>query len=242
MLFDPKRNLEEVKPDPQSGLVKTWSYSALKNYEQCPYRVYLQRVERVEAKSSEAADRGTAIHTEAENYVRGEGPMTSSLRHFQDELTRLQALYAEGKVTLEGEWGFDVDWMAVEWNAKNVWGRMKLDAYVQETDTSARLIDYKTGKKMGNEITHSGQAMLYAVAAFMRHPELEYIEAQFYYLDHAENNVLDKSYTRDRATMFLPKLNERAIKMTTATDFPPKPSKMNCKWCPVKDNCEWVIR
>ena len=42
----------------------------------------------------------------------------------------------------------------------------KLDAYVKEDDTSARVIDYKTGKRFGNEIGHSQQCLLYAIAAF----------------------------------------------------------------------------
>ena len=38
--------------------------------------------------------------------------------------------------------------------AKDVWARIKLDAIVHEDETSARVIDYKTGRQFGNEIAH----------------------------------------------------------------------------------------
>jgi hypothetical protein len=56
---------------------------------------------------------------------------------------------------------------------------------------------------------------------------------------------MEKTYTRDQAMMFLPKLQERAIAMTTATKFPPNPSKNSCRWCSFGKGenpyCEWAI-
>jgi len=53
-----------------------------------------------------AADRGTAIHTEAELYVTGKGSFTHNLRHFKDDLDALVRLHKAGAVVCEEEWGF----------------------------------------------------------------------------------------------------------------------------------------
>lgn len=245
-IFSPGASLpEKPKPGPQSGLVKTWSYSALKKFEECAYQVYLTRVEKHTEERSEAADRGTNIHTLAEEFVKGELlELPKELRHFADEFFELRDQYAAGLVSLEGEWAFTADWQPTTWFGKDAWGRMKLDAFVREDETSGRVIDYKSGKKFGNELTHSGQAQQYAIGVFMRFPELEYLETDFWYLDHASNNRLKKEYTRERAMLFLPKVNERALSLTTALEFDPKPSKHNCRFCPHKTtgNCKWAVQ
>ena len=82
-----------------------WSYSALKVYEECPYRSFIQRVKRIKEPSSPAADRGTAIHQQAEDFVKGElGELPDTLKKFHDEFDQLRALFADAKVELEGEW------------------------------------------------------------------------------------------------------------------------------------------
>ena len=85
--------------------------------------------------------------------------------------------------------------------------------------------------------------MLYALAAFMRSPELEYVSSELWYLDHGETTTVP--YTREEALMFLPGIHERAIKMTTCDDFAPNPSKNNCKWCSYKKgdepDCQWGV-
>ena len=133
---------------------------------------------------------------------------------------------------MEGDWGFTIDWEPCAWMAPNVWARIKLDAIVYETETSARVIDYKTGKMFGNEISHSQQALTYAIGSFFRYPELQHVQTELWYLDHGETTL--QAYTRDEAMVFVPKLHERAIAMTTATSFPPNPSTYNCKWCSYK--------
>ena len=160
--------------------------------------------------------------------------MPDSLKKFQSQFERLKDLYNKGQVTLEGDWGFTIDWEVCEWMAPDVWARIKLDAFVQETPTSARVIDYKTGKKFGNEIAHGQQALTYAIGSFFRYPELEHVQTELWYLDQAETTT--QAYTRD----------DRALTMTSSTKFPPNPSNIACKWCSYKNGehplCEWGIK
>ena len=135
------------------GPVVAWSYSALKVFEECPYRTYISRVKRIPEPSSPAADRGSQIHDEAEKYVDGRiEEFPDSLMKFEKQFAELRAGYLDGTVELEGEWGFTTDWKPTGWLSDDTWARIKLDAYVMQDKTSARVIDYKTGKRFGNEI------------------------------------------------------------------------------------------
>lgn len=118
----------------------------------------------------------------------------------------------------------------IEWLP--AWLRLKLDAMVMHSKTVATVIDFKTGKKFGNEIKHGEQLQLYALTTFLRYPELEEVYAELWYLDQPEGgNVTSKRYTRQQALMFKPAWTKRGVKITEATDFPPNPNKFSCQWC-----------
>tara|TARA_R100000742_G_C4272618_1_gene91874 strand:- start:329 stop:1084 length:756 start_codon:yes stop_codon:yes gene_type:complete len=248
LVQDKRPDLDNVIQTDKSielGLIPAWSHSALKVFESCAYKSYIAKVKKIQEDYGPAAARGTEIHQQAEDYVRGilkEVPDT--LKKFQPQFEALREGFNEALVELEGEWGFTIDWEPCGWMAPEVWGRVKLDAYVEETKTSARVIDYKTGKQFGNEISHSQQALTYAIASFFMYPQLELLKTELWYLDHG--TTMEQVYTRDQAMMFLPKLHERAIIMTTATKFPPNPSTYNCKWCSFGKGeypiCEWGLK
>jgi len=232
------------KPD-ELGLVRSWSYSGLKVYETCPYRTYISKVKKVWEESGPAAERGTRIHGLAEDYVQTKiAELPDELKKFTSQFEDLRKLFVEGKVEIEGEWGFTLDWAPTGWMSPDTWARVKLDAIVHESETSARVIDHKTGKKWGNEIAHGQQALTYAIGTFFRYPMLEHVQTELWYLDQAETTK--QAYTRDEAMIFAPGLHDRAVKMTTATKFPPNPGKDNCRWCPHKEGehpvCEWGMK
>lgn len=232
----------EVTEDIELGLVPAWSYSALKTFETCPYRTYISKVKKIREDFGPAAERGTRIHDEAEKYVRHElGELPDSLKKFAEKFLELKELFTEAKVETEGEWGFTLSWEPTGWLSPDTWARVKLDALVHEDEKSARVIDYKTGKQIGNEIAHSQQALIYAIATFFRYPDLDSVNTELWYLDHG--TTMEQAYTRDEAMVFMPKLHERAIAMTTATKFTPNPSTYNCRWCSfgkgAEPHCEW---
>ena len=232
------------KPD-ELGLVPAWSYSGLKTFESCAYRTYISKVKKVWEEAGPAAERGSRIHGLAEKYVKGElKEMPSELKKFAPQFEKLHKLFTEGKVEVEGEWGFTLDWETTGWMEHNTWARVKLDVIVHETETSARVIDHKTGRKFGNEIAHGQQALTYAIGTFFRYPMLEHVQTELWYLDKSETTI--QAYTRDEAMVFAPGLHQRAVIMTTATEFPPNPGKDTCKWCPHKEGehpiCEWGIK
>jgi len=215
--------------------IKTWSFSKLKKFEKCPYCVYLKEVKQFTVKDPDpdiidAAARGRRIHNEAENYVRGScDTLPKSLKKFRADFVFLKQQFDNGNVELEENWGFDRNWTITDWIDENVWARLKADAVLHFDITAASIIDYKTGRKQGNEVSHNQQGSLYGVGLMLRQPNLECIDVDFWYLD--EGKRTHKSYTRSQLLPIMVKFEARAKRMTEATTFKPKPNKYNCMWC-----------
>jgi hypothetical protein len=220
----------------QLGPIAVWSFSTLMKYESCPYSMYLKDV-RKEPSPPKPDDprtpwvRGQRIHDEAEAFIKGEGALTHDLRHQAECLEHLKAQFAQGNVQCEGPWGFNLNWAPADFFGKDVWARMKLDVSQHIDKYTMKVIDWKSGKKFGNELKHIQQGQSYMIGTFMRYPEVDLVEVEFRYTDLASNNVLSKQYTRNGLLQYLEKFNKRALAMTTAQEFPPKPSRQNCRYC-----------
>lgn len=221
--------------------IPAWSFSALSVFESCKFRAKLARIDKIpepdrgepppQYKGEWPNDRGNRVHDECEMYVRGKGDFPKEASHFQPEIERVKELFKAGKVVMEDMWCFDVDWRIV--SAKdydNIWTRIKLDVAVFLTTTWAVAIDYKTGKRFGNEVKHAEQMTLYALALFLRYPKLEKVTSELWYLDQDE--LATMTFTRKQAMRFFKGFNARGITMTTCTSFPTNPNAWSCKWCP----------
>ena len=232
--------------------IRAWSFSRLEVFEKCPYRAYLKIVERRPEPPSErrdvALDKGRRVHDLAESYVRGDlEELPNELGKFSEKFEYKRKVFAAGNAEVEEDWAYDEDWQRTEWSAPGTWLRVKLDwmEWHDEERTSAAVIDYKTGRKDGNEVKHSQQGQLYVLAAFMRYPSLQVVRVEFEYLDHGKTSI-PKIYTREQAMKFFANFDERGRKMTEATVFTPRPNRVNCKFCPYgPDNgdgsCEYGV-
>lgn len=122
--------------------IPSWSISRVQVFEQCQWRAKLQWLDKLpDLQPKTAADRGTAIHQEAEDYVRSKIPLTNNLRHFAVDLAALQKHHAQGRVTCEEEWAYDRDWKVTDW--RSGWLRLKCDAVCHIDRSHVVVIDYK---------------------------------------------------------------------------------------------------
>lgn len=216
--------------------IRSWSYSRLGDFESCPFKAKLKIIDKIPeperplppGKTEHANDRGTRVHTECELFVRGEGNLPTEARYFKEEFDSLQKRFKKGEASLEGEWGFDKDWNIADW--RNAWLRLKLDAAVTMNQQHAVVIDYKTGKRFGNEVKHGEQLQLYALAMFLRLPQLERVTAELWYLDM--NDLASIEVDRPTAMRFLKPFDRRGRAMTEAKEFRPNPNKFSCQYCP----------
>ncbi len=263
-------------------MINSWSHSKLVDFEKCKFMAWLKHDQRIPeperplkpGQVEHANDRGTRIHDNCENYVKGaiNELCPEAEKHFGPQLDLLRVLYAEGLVSLEGEWGMSRSWETSGWHgtweevsaegvaelgvkpkvAKTLpergkdgdflkkgkqiymwvpsWLRLKLDALVFHDDYTATVIDYKSGKKFGNEIKHGEQLQLYQLVTFLRYPKLETVYAELWYIDVGE--VTSVKYTRTQGLKFKSNFDRRGHKLTSCETWPTNANRFSCRWCP----------
>jgi hypothetical protein len=237
------------------SLIKSWSKSRLDDFEKCRYIIQLKVIDKIpeperplpEGKTEHANDRGTRIHDGIEQYVRGKGKLPpEAAKYFKSEIDSIKERFNSGEVSLEGEWGFDRDWKPCAY--KGAWLRMKCDAVIHLSPTHIVVVDYKTGRKFGNEIKHGEQVQLYALGASILYPEAKTIDVELWYLDLKpsedirNNNITHETKPANKWLYHLKPFNNRGLKMTECTDFKPNPSVFACKWCAYKDGiCKFAV-
>lgn len=223
--------------------LRNWSYSLLTVFESCKHRVKLARVDKIPDNTPRPnADRGTMIHQEAEDYVRGKAPITHNLRHFANDLLALAAHFKAGRVVCEEEWAFTDNWEITDW--KSGWLRLKCDAVVHLSGQHLAVVDYKTGKRFGNEIKHAEQLQLYALCALIRYPNIEEVTCELWYLD--QNELASFHIKRKSLSRFLGIFDRRGRAITTEKEFKPNPNIISCKYCPYspekQGDCQFGVR
>lgn len=221
---------------PVHNMISSWSHSKLVEFDKCKHRTFLLHVKRVPepprelrpGQTEHANDRGSRVHDEAERFVRGLlKTIPFELRSFEQEFLRLRELFRLGVVSLEGNWGFDRDWEIADW--RTAWHRSKLDAMVMPDDYSAIVIDYKTGKRYGNEVKHGEQVQLYTVDTLMRFPKLEVVTTELWYPDVGE--IVSNTFTRDQGLRFRKSFQKRGEDITSCTEWPANPNIFVCRYC-----------
>jgi hypothetical protein len=219
--------------------IQSWSFSKVQDFEKCKFLCWLKHDQKIPeperplppGKTEHANDRGTRIHTSCEEYINGTSDALDpdAEKHFGPQIDMLRVLHGDGLVSLEGEWGMNRDWEPCDY--KNAWLRLKLDAMVMHDERTATVIDFKTGKKWGNEIKHGEQLALYQLVTFLRYPFLERVYAELWYLDQPTDNLTSLMYTRQKGLMHRSNWDRRGHKLTTCTDWQPNPNLHSCKYC-----------
>jgi len=226
-------------------MISAVSFSRLSVFEECPQRAlwafalkYPEPPRDPPPPGKEHAnERGSRVHDTAENFARGSSQPCIEMDKFMEEFKLLREAFkttqGQDLVELEEMWCFDKDWNPVasnDWD--NIWLRVKTDATLFLNDTTAVVVDYKTGKRKFNEVKHNQQLDLYAVAAFMRYTDLQEMTSELWYLDLDE--LISITYTRKRALQHLRYWTNRMNAVVTAKEFLPTPSTHSCRYCPYK--------
>lgn len=220
--------------------LRSWSHSRLGVFEQCARRAKLSYIDKIPepdrplppGKTEHANDRGTRIHEAAEMFVKGGIELIPELVDFEPEFLRAREMFKAGRASTEGDWAYTKDWDPVAWMSGDVWCRIKCDLVVHLDKQSAVVIDYKSGKRYGNEIKHAEQMQLYVLGTLFRFPEIESVTTELWYIDQDE--LATQTYTRAQGLRFVPNFERRANLLTACEDFKPNPNAFSCRWCPYK--------
>jgi len=209
------------------GLVKAWSFSALKLYEECPARYKYEKLDKLPVPENPNMARGLKIHKKAEDYLLGDDPdaIPPELEEFDGRFQELHAL----RPMVEQEWAFTDKWKPTGWFAPDTWLRVKTDAAVlHDTHDFLDIIDHKTGKKYGENVD---QVELFALAGFCMFPGVKEIDTHLWYLDSGDEQT--DEFVRDKEAIAETKKEweDRAAPMFNDEDFLPRPTS-KCRWCP----------
>ena len=207
-------------------VIKAWSFSSWKLWDTCRFAWKKRWIDGIKDSGfNPAFARGTEIHAKAEYLVKGEiKGMPNELKIFSNEFRNLMAAGAEAEtdlsITEAMKPSFGTDW-------DNVWCRIKVDAKVFDGHTST-LIDYKTGKKYGDNQEQCG---LYAVGEYVHNPKLKQVDTELWYLDLEEDNVELHTYTVADIKKLIKMWKKRVAPMFERQDeYPPNPCH-KCRFC-----------
>lgn len=212
------------------------SYSAIKLFENCPYRYYHQRIAKtVVDQGGEASAHGERIHKSLEDRIKEGTTLPSELDNLEPTVQVLEQYGKAGSITAEQELTLNAKLEPTGWWSKDAWMRSKLDVLVTVGD-KAMVVDWKTGKRRPD----FAQLELFALQVFLQFPEINWVSSTFVWTK--DLNTDREVYTRDKKGELLTKLLEKTKRIEAALEkdkWPAKPSGL-CKFCPCKDFCEYT--
>lgn len=218
--------------------VISWSYSAMNTFETCPRQYYAKYVTKeVPFVQNAAAKWGDDVHKALEDAIKFGSSLPANMVMYQHMLdaVRLRAGQLQGELIAERPVALSRDLKPMSWFTKRtakvkVWFRLKVDVTIH-CGAYAELLDWKTGKMKDDP----DQLHLYALVAFILHPELEKVNVGYVWLKD-RTITPPTTYTRDMLPAMLDYwvakyevLEEAYIR----DDFPPKPSGLCHGWCEV---------
>ena len=213
--------------------VKAWSYSRYSDYRQCPAKFKYKHIDKLPDPAGPAAARGTAIHAEAEAYLKAEKTprkVPESLKRFESFLKswRSQMAQAETEIVLGPKWGLLKGAKNSRlWFHPDAWLRAKLDVYAPASTKSVVVADWKTGKRRDD---HVDQAALYGLTVLLSNKRLLEAVVHMLYVDQDRDNMLTLTVLRDEVPALLERWNASIAPMFKDRKFAPKPGPL-CGWC-----------
>lgn len=213
----------------------TWSYSALKDYVNCPRQYNEVKVLKNYTKSmTKQILYGQEVHKALEDYVREGKPLLKNYEQYKDILDCLMEI--PGTRYPEHEMGLTIDKTACGFNDSNRWVRGIADLLiVDEEDKLAYIVDYKTGS---NRYPDVKQLKLMALMTFAHFPVVDTVKAGLLFI--VKNSFVDEIYKREEIPQLWSAFESDLMRLEASYKhnvWNPNSTPL-CGWCPVK-TCEY---
>ena len=211
----------------------TWSYSSLKQYQNCPKQYYEIRVAKnYTVKENQAMLYGKEVHTALEEYVRDGKPLAKNYLRFKPVVDSL--INIDGEKFCEYEMALNYNREPCDFHDKNRWVRGIADLVIIDGE-QAYIVDYKTGS---NKYPDPKQLKLMAIMLFTQMPDIIKIKAGLLFV--MKNSFLDEEYHRSDMDKLWKSFEAPLSRLETSYDYDqwqPNPTPL-CGWCSV-DSCEF---
>lgn len=213
-----------------------FSYSAIKDFQNCPRKYHATRILKAYKQSDTPATLyGTAVHKAFELFIEEGTPLPESFSHYQrfvEPLTKIK-----GEIKCELKLGITADFKPCEFFAKNVWFRGLPDFLALNHEKRlARVVDFKTGKS--SKYADISQLELMAAMIMIHYPEIDTVKGLLLFV--VADDAIKAEFTRDQLPTILSKWAGDAAQIEAAVEndvWNPKSSGL-CKFCPVT-SCEY---
>lgn len=211
-----------------------WSYSALTSFEQCPKRFYETKIAKnIVEPQTEATLWGNAVHKALEHRLSDGTPLPDKMQQYEPIAAKLANAAVGKTLEVEQKLALNSSFEPTKFFAKDVWVRSIADFIISKGET-AFIGDHKTGKM----VPDSSQLELSAAVVMHHKPWIKKVVNTFIWLK--EGKVTTEKFAREDLpniwAKFLPRVR-RVEHALEANKFPPMPSGLCRKWCPVH-TCE----
>jgi CRISPR/Cas system-associated exonuclease Cas4 (RecB family) len=212
----------------------SYSYSAIKLYEQCPLKYKLTRIDHLVEPSGDAANRGKTIHAEIEAILKGGlNLLSDDIKHLEEKLSNWIKVNGQSELPV----GINDKWEPVDFNAEDVMFRGIIDLFIKEESGRATVLDFKTGKHRD----YSDQVSVYSTVILSTMPDVDTVENVIEFIDLAKTDKY-KPVTRSDLPRLQLQLKGRITAIEKDKIYAPNPSVL-CKWCHFRKSnggpCKW---
>jgi RecB family exonuclease len=185
-------------PTPEELKLTAWSYSRLKTWRQCPFKLKCSAIDRIKELESPQQLEGQRVHKLSEDYLLGrEKKLPKELESFGEDYKALRQ--CGNGLRVEFPLTFRADLSLADWFAKDAWLRVRFDALVLNDDGTCVAIDLKTGRKRPED---REQLSLYAYALFTAFANMQTVQTELWYVPGGEvvaDSFERKDYARYKA-------------------------------------------
>lgn len=228
----------------------TWSYSRLKNFENCALKAHECDDLKHFQDGGEEMLWGNQVHGALAGAVSGKDHIAIARKGMEPYKkwaggVRLLAKQLDGDLQVEQKYAITRGLVACPYFDKDknnplAWYRGIADVailYPRVGPTRALALDYKTGK-----VFHDGvQLFLMAACIFATYPTIEEIDTRFIWLKYPDAAPSEDNFKRSQLRDMWAPVLDRVARMEDAyikNYFPPTPSGLCRKHCPVT-TCEF---
>lgn len=207
-----------------------WSYSKLKNFNTCPKKMYEVDICKNYTDTGEGMVWGNEVHDGLAKACMGKVPLPATMTQWQPWVDKVRA--GPGELLVEQKFALTRQFQPTAYFSKknDVWFRGIGDV-VRIDGPVALVLDWKTGKVLDDP----PQLMLMAQCIFAQYPNVMRVRSEFVWLKEATTTpeVFTRQDVANQWKDLLPQVNAMEQAHITKT-YPPKPSGLCKKHCPVQ--------
>jgi len=209
-----------------------WSFSRLKNFEQCPKKFWHLMVRKdVIEQTNETLTYGNEVHKALELRVKKGKELPLHLSH----LERYAAKFADpapkpDSILTEQQLAINENMEPVGWFDHDVWVRSIID-YLAINGSDALIVDYKTGK-LQDDFT---QIKLAAVMLMLHRPKIDTVGVVYWWTKERKitRDYVAREDMQEIWNELLPRV-DRYNRAFVGEEFPARQNYLCKNYCPIK--------